>query len=410
MSAASPLEATAGGLRTAASWRARLHHGEVRLDPHRNGLNLLRLLLASSVLFAHGFYISGDGIGPHLAGDNVGGWAVYGFFAISGYLITGSRFNKPFWEYLLHRVARIFPAFLVCLVLIAFAFAPVGYLRQHGSLDGFLTTPTTPFSYVVSNAGLRVSAYGVAHTPGPVPYPEVWNGSLWTLYYEFLCYLIIGVVAGFAIVRRSPVPLAIAWFLSVALHVGMGRVPVALLGNGDIVLLAKLLPFFLAGALLFQVRKRLVLTWPAALLAVLASLVLIWLGHGWGQQVASLLLAYAVLWLGAVMPCPELIRRNDISYGVYIYAFPVQQLLALYGAYTWNLALFDVVAAIATVPLAMASWVVVERPLMRLARRTRSRRTADATPVEEVRLADSTWDETPTAHAAPTAPAEPPAR
>ena len=103
----------------------------------------------------------------------------------------------------MHRVARIFPAFLVCLVVTAFVFAPIAYLHQHGTVDGLLTTPTTPLNYVFGNATLRMFAFDVAGTPGNVPYPGAWNGSLWTLYYEFGCYMVVAALgSAFAEVVR----------------------------------------------------------------------------------------------------------------------------------------------------------------------------------------------------------------
>lgn len=372
MTAATPAE-TAPAPTSAIGWPTRLRWGSAQLDSRRNGLNLIRLILAYSVLIAHGWYISGDGVGPQFDGQNLGGWAVIGFFAISGYLITGSRMAKPLGDYIVHRLARIFPAFIVCLVVTAFAFAPIGYWHVHRSLEGFLTTGTTPINYIVLNATLRMNAYDVAGTPGNVPYAGAWDGSLWSLYYEFLCYVIVAVLLSVAVLRRSPLGLAGAWLLSVGVHAGMGRLAPFTQGNGDMIFLFRLLPFFLAGGLLYSLRERLVLTWPAAVLSVIISVVVVWQVPGWGAQLVSPLIAYGILWFGAVLPCPETIRRNDISYGVYIYAFPVQQLLAIAGAAAWPLALFDVVAAAATVPLAMASWVFLERPIMRRARQVTAR-------------------------------------
>lgn len=370
MSAATPLQAPAAATGTSV-WPAALRFGAVRFDSRRNGLNLVRLVLAYSVLVAHGWYISGDGVGPQLDGENIGGWAVFGFFLISGYLISGSRMTKPLGEYLVHRLARIYPAFLVCLALTAALFAPIGYWSVHGGLDGFLSTPTTPMNYVFANAMLRINAYDVAGTPGGVPYAGAWDGSLWSLYYEFLCYLVIAVLLSLAAFRRSPWPLAGAFVVSVVVHASMGRVGPYLQGNPDAGLLFKLLPFFLAGGLLYLLRDRIVLTWPGAVLSIGVAMLAVWQLDGWGAQLTAPFLAYAMLWLGAVLPCPDLIRRNDISYGVYIYAFPVQQLLAIGGADTWPLLVFDLVAIVATVPLAVASWVWVERPVMRRAKGTR---------------------------------------
>lgn len=361
-----------------AWWR----YGEVRLDPRRNSLNLIRLVFAFAVLVAHGWYLAGRGVGVHIADENLGGWAVFGFFAISGYLITGSRFSKPLGEYMLHRVARIFPAYLVCLVVTAFVFAPIGYQRLHGTLDGFLTTTTTPIQYVVGNATLRIAAFDVAGTPGGVPYVGAWNGSLWTLYYEFVCYVIIAVLGSIGIFRRKVWPLSVAFVASVGLQVGWPVLVPYLQHNGDVGWIAKLLPVFLAGGLLHLVRDRVALTWPGALVALAVSAAVISQEPRWGPQVCALLIAYAIVWAGAVLPCPEIIRRNDISYGVYIYAFPVQQLLALTGVHEWGLVAYDVVAAVATVPLAVVSWLLVERPVMRRARRS----TAAAVPVGTPRL------------------------
>jgi len=360
--------ALTGEAPVATLWRWTGH----QLDPRRNSLNVTRLVLASLVLVAHAYYISGQGVGPHIDGENLGGWAVFGFFAVSGYLITGSRWSGSLGTYLVHRIARIFPAFLVCLVVMTVAFAPIGYLHVHGNLNGFLTAgPTTPMNFVFSNSMLRVSSYDIAGTPGDVPYPGAWNGSLWTLYYEFLCYLIVGGLAVFGWVRRSAWGIGIAFVLSVVAHATWAHIAGPLLGgNVDAQFLLKLLPLFLGGALVQLLRARLPLHWAGAALSVVAVLGAVWALDGWGAQLTAPFLAYGLLWVASVVPCPRLIQRNDISYGVYIYAFPVQQLLILTGVQNLGLPVYDVVALACVVPLATASWLLVERPVMRQARRS----------------------------------------
>lgn len=175
-----------------------------RFDPRDNSLNLIRLVLAGTVLIAHCYPLSGLGDSPQLDGWNLGEWAVFGFFAISGYLITASRFSNSLKTYLIHRIARIMPAFWVCLLVTVGFFAPIGYWVMHHTIDGFLTSATAPGNYLLSNAFLKIAFWDVAGTPSGIPYPGAWNGSLWTLYFEFLCYLIVGAVAVFAWVRRSP--------------------------------------------------------------------------------------------------------------------------------------------------------------------------------------------------------------
>ncbi len=362
-----------GAVPAARLWRWSGH----QLDPRRNGLNLVRLGLAVLVLHAHAFYIAGAGDGPHIDGENLGGWAVFGFFAVSGYLITASRWSNSLGTYLVHRIARIFPAFAVCLVVLVVLFAPIGYVVAHGSLEGYLTTATTPANFVFSNALLRVNAYDIAGTPAGVPYPGAWNGSLWTLYYEFLCYLIVGALALVGWARRSPWAIAGVWVVSVAAHAGWSRgIGTLMSANLDFQLLAKLLPLFLGGALVQRLRHHLPLHWSGALLSAAVVTVAVLVLDGWGAQLTAPFLAYLLIWVGSVLPSPGIVRRHDISYGVYIYAFPVQQLVALIGLHTYGIAVFDVVALALTVPLATASWLLVERPVMRRARRSTAPRPA----------------------------------
>ncbi|UGS28093.1 hypothetical protein K8F61_08010 [Microbacterium resistens] len=80
------------------------------------------------------------------------------------------------------------PGFLVCLVVTAFVFAPVALLISRGSLEGFLDEGPTPVQYVWSDLFLRMNTYQIGQTLADVPYPHVWNGSLWSLSYGFDIY------------------------------------------------------------------------------------------------------------------------------------------------------------------------------------------------------------------------------
>jgi len=144
-------------------------------------------------------------------------------------------------------------------------------------------------------------------------------------------------------------------------------------GNGDVQLLFKLLPLFLGGGLVQLLRHRLPLHWAGAAVSAAVVLGSIWLLNGWGAQLTAPFLAYLLLWVGSVLPSPRLIQRHDISYGVYIYAFPMQQLLVLTGIQDRGLVVYDIVALACTVPLATASWLLIERPAMRRARRSHGR-------------------------------------
>lgn len=354
------------GAREATLWRWR----GPQLDPRDNSLNLIRLVLASSVLFHHAYPLGGFPGHPEILGARLGAWAVFGFFCISGFLITASRQGKALGPYLVHRAARIYPAFWVCLVVVAGAFAPIDYLKTHGTLDGFLTGGSvTPLNYVVSNATLRIGSYAIGDTLANAPYPSAWNGSLWTLYYEFLCYILIALVAATVWWRRSPLPCAVAFAVSVAMCALWPTLSPYVNGNPDIGNLVSLLPFFLGGSLAHSLRERLPLHVLGALATTAVVALAVVLQPSWGLQLAAPFFTYTLLWIGSALRSPRWFQRNDISYGMYIYAFPVQQLLAALGVAEWGLWPYVALSVAGTVPLAVASWFLVERPVMRRTRR-----------------------------------------
>jgi peptidoglycan/LPS O-acetylase OafA/YrhL len=336
--------------------------------PYRkNSLNMFRLILAATVLFAHSFYITGMGEGPQIHGENLGGWAVAGFFVLSGFLITRSRLRTAPGEYLLHRIARIFPGFLVCLVVTAFLFAPIAALIEHGTLAGFMSTPVTPLEYIWTNLTLYIDSYTIGTTLQSVPYPGAWNGSLWTLFYEFLCYILVWVLGGIALFRKNAWLAGIAFVLSLAVWIGISLAERWGL-DMSFFLFAKLAPFFLGGALVFFFVERFGVSTVVAVASLLIAATLILAVPRWGGQASAPFLAYGLLWLSTVVPQPGWIARNDVSYGFYIYAWPVQQLTVLLGAAALGLPLYMLIAAAVTFALAWLSWTLVEHRAMAWAR------------------------------------------
>ena len=326
---------------------------------HRNALNAIRLLLAGLVIVTHTGSAPWDGEG-WIAGDTLGGWAVAGFFAISGYLVALSRSRTTLADYLRRRAVRIFPGYWFSLVVIAAVVAPLsawwtGAHWEFGSAAG----------YVARNATLVQVQPGIEQTLTQAPYPLVWNLSAWTLAYEFACYLILGVLLPRASGARAVVVSAALFGLCTL--VSMPRFKPAL--PYEVFTLARLGTYFFAGALLLVLGGRVRWTPRIALASMLAIVALGWAGRlTW---LGALPIAFLVLWLGRSLPT-RLGSTHDVSYGVYLYGFPAQQLLTAYGP--WNQgAYFAAVLAMAT-GLAWISWLVIERPSMRW------RRSLSATP------------------------------
>jgi len=349
-----------------------------------NSLNFLRLVLALCVIFSHAILLGGFGNEGILHKTTLGAVAVYGFFGISGFLIAGSAVRNGFGRYLWQRFLRIFPAFWVCLLVTAFILAAIAWqfggqaIRPHCGLSCYLSTTGGPFSYVLHNSWLRVNQASIAGTPHGIPEKLAWNGSLWTLFYEFLCYLILGVLAIAGFLRRKALVVAFAaavFFAETVIVITPAlNMHFQIFENWDAKELLTFVPIFLSGALLYLYRERV----PDSGLLALActGLFLLSLVVPVGAAVPSYtftstdlfapLLAYPLLWLGIHLPFQRVGAQNDYSYGVYIYAFPVQQLLALGGVQRWGYPAYALLGAAATFPLAIASWWLVEKHALKL--------------------------------------------
>lgn len=331
-------------------------------DPRLNSLNAVRLIMAIGVIFWHSYPITGRTIGYEPLHQAISEMWVDGFFAISGFLIVGSWFRNPDVRgYVEARLFRIAPAFWVCLIVTAFVVAPVGVWMQGGDGDELLFS-TAPLTYVIKNAGIWMFQFDVGTTPTNLPFSGTWNGSLWTLGWEALCYVAVLALGVLGLLKRNwVVPATFAGLLAILIVSDFH--PIA----GHVTTGARFGVMFFAGALVYQYRKTLPLNWPLVVVSLLITVGTMWLPDY--RAVGALFWAYAVLGIGVLIKVPALRFRNDLSYGTYIYAFPIQQLLAIAGLGAIGALGFSVVATAATLVAAAASWFLVEKPSARARKR-----------------------------------------
>jgi len=332
---------------------------ELVFNPKLNALNAIRLLLAASVIVAHSWPLTGREFSGHLITLGVDG-----FFILSGYLIAGSWARRPDWRaFLLARARRILPGFWVALLVTAFVLAPVG-VALHGGNGWKLISSGESISYVAQNAALYIFQHSIGNTPSGVPYPGVWNGSLWTLQWEAFCYLGLLALGLTGLLARKwvvPVLTVGCWALYMALQ---GRL------DADSFVLSRLADglrfalLFLAGVLIFKIGRRLPVTWPIVTLAAALFVGSLFLPDY--RTLGVWPYAYLLVSVGALTKVRWLTMRNDLSYGLYIYAFPIQQVMAGTILASLPVAAFAGFAVAFTIPLAAASWFFVEKPSSRL--------------------------------------------
>jgi len=329
-----------------------------RRDAH---FNLLRMVAASAVLFSHCFALTagtGD-VEPFKAalGLSLGSMAVDVFFVTSGFLVCGSLLaRQDLRAFARSRALRIFPALAVAtpltLLVIGLGFTTLpaaAFLRDSGT-----------WLFVVKDLSLL---FGVrTRLPGvfeQLPYPVLVNGSLWTLPYEIRLYLGLGLLwwAGRAWGGRH----AAAVFRAAVLTIALGAMAAFLLLLDGEQASLRFTALFATGASFYLLRERVPMSWPLWAACALA-LGLSTLHRDAFFVVYHLVLAYLTLGL-AYAPARRLLQYNrlgDYSYGVYIYAFPVQQALIALRPSISAWALLPLAGALSLL-LAVLSWHLVEK-------------------------------------------------
>jgi peptidoglycan/LPS O-acetylase OafA/YrhL len=313
---------------------------------------------AIGVLVSHAYPIS---LGPSASeplsgvlGVTLGTVCVMVFFSISGFFITRSFARKhSLVDFLQARALRLFPALVVVLT----ATVVVSAL--------FLTAaPQTMFwpaagEYLLRNLLLFFPKYPLPGVFDANPFGPAINGSLWTLNYEVLCYLGVVLWGGLGLLRR-PVAFAASLVPLLALCVTAQMLPL----HDRIESLVQLgLPFAI-GMSFWVWRSVIPLSWPIAGAALVVA-VLLRTTPFFGFALA-LAISYWVFVLGyaRIHTLEWYGNIGDYSYGTYVYAFPIQQLVASFGFF---LPLFNMALAIPMVLIcAVLSWNFVEAPALRL--------------------------------------------
>jgi len=349
-----------------------------RAQGRDNNLNLVRVAAALAVLLTHSFALAlGSPAAEPLRaalGMSLGDIAVDVFFVASGFLVANSLLtNQDATGFVCARLLRIFPALLVMLALTVFG---LGLALTTMSAAEYLTSRET-WRYLLRGATLIA---GVSYTlPGVFehnPYPAAVNGSLWTLPHEVRMYaLLLGAWLLVRVIARSAPERPFKRLLVAATCcAGVALLALDIAGRPEGHFLHLFYMFF-GGASARILANRIVLRTHYAALA--ASVLLVCALHPvLFRATYYLVLPYLVLYL-AYVPAGAVRyynRLGDYSYGIYIFAFPVQQaLLALVPRL--SVAGLAAASAVLTLLLAVPSWVLLERPALnlkaRLARRSR---------------------------------------
>jgi peptidoglycan/LPS O-acetylase OafA/YrhL len=343
-------------------------------NDRQNNFGVLRLLFANLVIYYHSYFlIDGDAhrdiFHKAFASMPLGTLAVAGFFLISGYLIVKSYSNsKSVKDYFVKRLLRIWPGFAVAFLISLFVVAPLGgaKLADANVLRNVIFFLTFQGPYVD----------GAFHG---LPQEKI-NGSMWTISYEMRCYMLVILLGacGFLRDRRKFLALTICIGIAVFLPKNF-RLPFPSIFGvvGADVLWAGV---FCAGGLFYLYRDVIKLRFRYALLAVPIFFVLQF--NDATAQIALMTAgAYILFWVATYKGDNAMSRftqKTDFSYGIYLYAYPVQQLILWYDR---DIGMFGLlgISLVITWILGAISWYVVERPALRRKPRSVHRQLAPTT-------------------------------
>jgi peptidoglycan/LPS O-acetylase OafA/YrhL len=289
--------------------------------------DVIRLIAAASVIFSHAFLISdgNDKKEPfvQLTGNILGIYGVFVFLIISGFLVTNSlNTSISLQHFAWKRFLRIFPALCVCALVSALLIGPFfselgvreyvsswlgpKYIAKVMLLFDVIKIPTVQF-YANDEKGLCF----------------IINGSLWTIASEVYCYIILFL---FAVVGLVSLPLALLGLIigSAMLEISLSR---QFLGNQVALNLLYTLPSFCAGVAMYFIHARFGLSRNIAL----SCLVGLGLIAPTGQLIIlfPLLAAYPLTYLSLSnsIRLGKATKFGDLSYGTYLYGWPVEQIV-----------------------------------------------------------------------------------
>lgn len=336
----------------------------------RNNFDFCRFWLSVLVIFSHSYALA-EGDERHeplgiLASDQIGSGrlAVCCFFAISGFLITHSWLrSSSTTNYLMKRVLRIYPGFIVAVLIGFFVVAPLA--SDHFEI------PKRDLAMLPFKSALLIRTEPAGAFPRN-PCPDAINGSLWTIPYEFKCYLglmVLGLLGMLTTGRRLTLVLLLTFVVGNLVYPFV-KIPAldrgafaAIIGSAS--QWVELLAYFLAGTTFYLYRDAIQFSpglTVATVMAVGAAAIL----PPIGKLVFPLGITYLLFWFSFHAPFhfDHWARYGDFSYGIYLYAYPIQQLLVQRIPGISPMTLFMLATPLSVIAGAL-SWHLIEKRFLK---------------------------------------------
>ncbi len=324
-----------------------------------NNFTLLRLIAAEFVLVSHSYDILEKGLqqpgffynNTHLILSDFG---LYIFFTISGYLVTQSLLDSnSLKHYLWKRFLRIIPALFtaICLCIVIGAFLTV--LPIYDYLGN-----TATWNYLLKNITLVVTQYNLPGVFNSLHNSSV-NTSIWTILVEVKFYIALMLIANHIVVRKWLYLSMFILFEGLRIFMHVNNLHLSYI-DADIYFTYG--TYFFLGSLFYCFKDNIPYKWFYANILMAVALSTVY--TPFEPVTLSLFLAYCIIIIGTSKAVINF-RGYDVSYGFYLYAFPIQQLLLLHFGYSVNIYFHILLSTVFSLLAGFLSFKFVEQPFLR---------------------------------------------
>jgi peptidoglycan/LPS O-acetylase OafA/YrhL len=342
----------------------------------QNNFHLIRFIAASLVLFGHCYPMTNRGTYDYITIATTGIFptahmGVCIFFIVSGYLISQSLQNaKTLTNFVWRRVLRIYPALIIALLFCVFV---VGPMCTELPLKSYFTSYETYrfFKWLKMYPFIHNSLPGVFQN---LPEKDSVNGSLWTLPYEITMYLSLMILGYFKLFNKRFLLLLIYIISFPVVYYAIFYVNVSKLIpllHLSLVNTLEFGSFFFAGTMLFLFKDKIKYKF-----IYFIFMIFVWFGLGfWDltrndhfiKMIGLVALPYMVMYLANLKgKLNQFGKIGDFSYGIYIYAYPVQQMLVYFCGVEISITKLFLMSFSLTLVLSVTSWYLIEEKALRL--------------------------------------------
>ncbi|MGL5030538.1 MAG: acyltransferase family protein [Aeromonas sp.] len=326
------------------------------LHKKNNNIDLFRIIAASMVIYSHGYALVSnndkqDLVTSIIHSDSAGSIAVKIFFFLSGLVVTNSLLNNDDpWRFVISRIFRIWPALIMTTIICAFILGPIfTSLSIH---DYFQDKDV--YRYVINAVSMNIS-YTLPGVFTNNPYPNAVNGSLWTIPFEVFAYILLLAFSLIGVLKHKKVALMLSVIFLIEPWLSKRLLFSWVVPNHEVDFLS---PCFAFGVIIALYKENIAIRLNVCIGFFVLYIVM-------NDAIYASYLLYAsifsfILYLSSNEIVLKFKPKSDISYGVYLWGFPVQQVMVHYfNSYG---VMFNIITSLlCSIILAYLSWHLCEK-------------------------------------------------